>query len=217
MKPLDCDQVFDVLTRGPFPTGDAIDRHVERHLLACHDCRALAEALRPAVELFHEAIDAEDSRDLPGYHGALAPARGGLAQMVAQAIERDTEQPPAPVVMLPAHPWWQELLGHAPLRFAAAAALGAVLALGIWGAEMFATYSAPTGVRPPTLAAASPQPADLRQLAALDLKPVCFTQPASPLAANQLRCCTECHTARQSPAPVASLSLIASSCKSCHH
>ena len=69
---MNCDQVFDILTRGPFPTGTACDTPVEAHLNVCRDCRRLAEALRPALELFQEAIGPEESRDLPGYWCAVA-------------------------------------------------------------------------------------------------------------------------------------------------
>ena len=72
---MNCDQVFDILTRGPFPTGTAIDAGVETHLDACAECRRLAEALRPAIELFQEAIGPEESRDLPGYWCAMATDR----------------------------------------------------------------------------------------------------------------------------------------------
>jgi len=68
---LNCDQVFDVLTRGPFPTGQPEDEAVERHLWACHECRQLAEALRPAVALLHEAMETDESTALPEYQGAL--------------------------------------------------------------------------------------------------------------------------------------------------
>lgn len=66
-----CDQVFDVLTRGPFPTGEASDEAVEQHLRACHDCRQLAEALRPAVSLLHEAVAGDQALNLPEYQGSL--------------------------------------------------------------------------------------------------------------------------------------------------
>ena len=69
---LNCDQVFDVLTRGPFPTGEPDDEAVEQHLRACHECRQLAEALRPAVALLHEVIAADQAIDLPEYQGSLA-------------------------------------------------------------------------------------------------------------------------------------------------
>jgi hypothetical protein len=71
---MDCDQVFMILTRGPFPTGDASDERVEAHLETCADCWRLAEALRPAVEIFQEAVPAAESRDLPGYWGDARPA-----------------------------------------------------------------------------------------------------------------------------------------------
>jgi hypothetical protein len=69
---MNCDQVFDILTRGPFPTGTACDIPVEAHLSECSECHRLAEALRPAIELFQEAVDPEESRDLPGYWCAVA-------------------------------------------------------------------------------------------------------------------------------------------------
>ena len=45
---MDCDQVFMILTRGPFPTGEPWDEQVEAHLESCSECWRLAEALRPA-------------------------------------------------------------------------------------------------------------------------------------------------------------------------
>ena len=46
---MNCDQVFDILTRGPFPTGTACDEPLEAHLDECPECHRLAEALRPAL------------------------------------------------------------------------------------------------------------------------------------------------------------------------
>ena len=69
---IDCDRVFDVLTRGPFPTGGADDAAVEAHLAKCHDCARLAAALRPAIELFEEAVGPDEGHDLPSYWGEVA-------------------------------------------------------------------------------------------------------------------------------------------------
>jgi hypothetical protein len=71
---MDCDQVFVILTRGPFPTGEIWDEDVETHLEHCADCWRLAEALRPALEVFQEAVPPAESRDLPGYWGDARPA-----------------------------------------------------------------------------------------------------------------------------------------------
>lgn len=73
---MDCDGVFEILTRAPFPSGDEHDAAVEAHLCVCHDCRRLADALRPAVGLLHESLAGEDS--LPAYAGRLAELRPGL-------------------------------------------------------------------------------------------------------------------------------------------
>jgi len=66
---ISCDEVFDVLTRGPFPTGQAQDEYVDAHLAVCHECRQLAEALRPAVDLFQESMLENEKQPLPVYLG----------------------------------------------------------------------------------------------------------------------------------------------------
>lgn len=71
---MDCDQVFMILTRGPFPTGNPEDDQVEDHLEVCADCWRLAEALRPADQLYQEAVPPSESGGLPGYWGDARPA-----------------------------------------------------------------------------------------------------------------------------------------------
>jgi hypothetical protein len=66
---IDCESVFERLTRAPFPSGGSHDDDTELHLQVCHDCRSLAEALRPAIGLFHESL--EDDESLPKYNGRL--------------------------------------------------------------------------------------------------------------------------------------------------
>jgi hypothetical protein len=82
---MDCDQVFMVLTRGPFPTGETWDEEVETHLETCADCWRLAEALRPALEVFQEAVPPAESRDLPGYWGDARPASAVMADVTRSA------------------------------------------------------------------------------------------------------------------------------------
>lgn len=71
---MNCDRVFMVLTRGPFPSGDADDHAVEEHLLSCQSCRRVALALQPAIELFEEAASLDEKDDLPTYWGRLISA-----------------------------------------------------------------------------------------------------------------------------------------------
>lgn len=82
---MDCDQVFMILTRGPFPTGEAWDEQVEAHLESCSDCWRLAEALRPALEVFQEAVTPAESRELPGYWGDARPASEVIADIATSA------------------------------------------------------------------------------------------------------------------------------------
>lgn len=84
---MDCDQVFMVLTSGPFPTGDASDVDVEQHLERCPSCWRFAEALRPAHDVFEEAVPASEGRDLPGYWGDAVPARAAFAQVQQTALQ----------------------------------------------------------------------------------------------------------------------------------
>lgn len=82
---MNCDQVFQVLTRGPFPTGMPVDVEVENHLDHCSACWRIAAALRPAHDLFEESIPAHEGRDLPGYWGDATPARRAYAEVQATA------------------------------------------------------------------------------------------------------------------------------------
>lgn len=81
---MDCDQVFMILTRGPFPTGEAWDEQVETHLEKCGSCWQLAEALRPALEVFQEAVPPAEGRDLPGYWGDARPTSTIVAQLTRE-------------------------------------------------------------------------------------------------------------------------------------
>lgn len=100
---MNCDRVFDILTRGPFPSGAPSDERVERHLSQCGSCRRLAAALQPAIELFEEAITPDEGRDLPAYWGDLFLAdqddsglhhgsswRGGTSTRLATRLRRAT-------------------------------------------------------------------------------------------------------------------------------
>lgn len=72
-----CDEVFDTLTRAPFPSGDSqSDDAIRRHVACCHDCRQLAEALRPATTALAHSLPEEEettSREtkLPCFTGSL--------------------------------------------------------------------------------------------------------------------------------------------------
>jgi hypothetical protein len=89
---MDCDRVFVILTRGPFPTGHPSDELVESHLEECGDCWRLAEALRPALEMFQEAVPPAESRDLPGYWGDARPASTVVASLT-QPMKRSAPSP----------------------------------------------------------------------------------------------------------------------------
>lgn len=131
---MNCDQVFDILTRGPFPTGDRSDRAVELHLAVCPECQRLANALRPAIELFQEALTGDEGRELPGYWGGMIDeaeerySTGPLAQVTRHlpvALHRRIDR---------GRRWVSTKTGGNGLRFVAAMLIGVALGAVVWTA-----------------------------------------------------------------------------------
>lgn len=183
---LDCDDVFERLTRGPFPSGDPDDGAVEAHLRVCHECRELAEALRPAVKLLHEAYaDAgQQESALPVYQGNVSlPASSPARQLASSSWSG-----------------WQ---------FLAATLLGIAIgafALGSRIANQEQTVRSP----------ANPAASGLAILASLKLNDVCLPSSMALAANQRLRCCTDCHSstaAHRKDVDVARLQL---ACVACH-
>lgn len=227
---MNCDQVFDVLTRGPFPTGDPCDASVEAHLNECAECRRLAEALRPALELFQEAVDPEESRDLPGYWCAASDAQRAS---VSYAPELESPKRLSRVGV-------SGVLASRPTariawRMAAMLMLGVslgMLASARWllDGSMWSGFGSDASVAP--LAPRKEQPrlaiAERMKLAALPA--ACFGGKPSddspgghrgnPLLADvalaDLSCCSGCHNAGSDAVPRGATAEVAQSCQLCH-
>ena len=101
----------------------ACDAPVEAHLSVCAECRRLAEALRPAVELFQEAVDPEESRDLPGYWCAVTADSPQPAVSYAREVESTAAEPR----LLPHTRVDQQWTALAAWRMAAMLAVGIAL------------------------------------------------------------------------------------------
>jgi hypothetical protein len=241
---LNCDQVFEVLTRGPFPSGDPQDEAVERHLRACHECRRLAEALRPAVALMHEAVSSEEAEQLPEYQGSLPWQRRPGRRMFATAHLAISPNPPAVVRnSVPAEKLGQPRRPQmvSAIRMIAASLIVAALGL-LFGGSVF---SPSTGTRSEpvvkaelprgpgrSLADGVPSAQGLITLASLKLPTTCLPAAHRPISAEEarqiadamssgtlsgLRCCTECHHAGITRPAAANLVLAAQqSCQACH-
>ncbi len=230
---MNCDQVFDILTRGPFPTGSACDADVEAHLGECAECHRLAEALRPAIELFQEAIGPEESRDLPGYWSAVATDRTPPVVSFVPKVEPllsmpEGWNPPA------AKPHWSALSAW---QITAVLALGVTLGLLINSRGAFDGGTAPPA-RPQGAAASLPPPANdfVLQLtpaekAELAVRPAACTNhrpsngPRNAPRGDRLladadlqlnHCCTECHTSHSDVVPSAATAHVAQHCHVCH-
>lgn len=188
---LSCDDVFERLTRGPFPTCEPEDTAVEAHLAGCHDCRSLAEALRPAVRLFADVRVAElqPAGDLPVYWGSAATLATPPASAPVQTRPKETETS-----------WGWQLV--------AAALLGVVLGAGAAGGWFIRPTSRSANGLPPEQRFAS--------LQSLPLHEACLRHEKHPNGATGVRCCTLCHHARagqKAPTEIRTLQL---ACALCH-
>ena len=212
---MNCDDVFNVLTRGPFPSGEASDSAVEAHLAACHDCRQLAEALRPAVALFEEAMGVEEARVLPGYWGELPAGGRGRAAAIATS--------PSPAIAAPAQhqgSWRCER---------ASWCIAVVLLLGVCvtGTAIGFALAGKLPQQQYTIAAACLKPAandvaasnihrtpHLHALGGTGVSPVSLSAVEIK---TRLQCCTDCHAVdrRQSLAKPAMAHLLLT-CNLCH-
>ena len=213
---MNCDQVFDVLTRGPFPTGDAGDAAVERHLAACHECRELAVALAPGVELFHEAL-AFESYGLPGYRGVYSHTGStGLAAAVEAAL---ADEAPTPAAALAHSP-----VSAGPWGVVAALSIGAIVGALLMG--LIWQGPRPLAADPANQSAGEPrfQPSDSgRQwLVSLALPGACLPTQAATLPLNRhgemrYACCLDCHGASERRPPLEAQAALDRSCHVCHN
>jgi len=232
-----CDEVFDILTRGPFPSGSESDPAVEHHLRCCHDCRQLAEALRPAVALFHECLSDEEVRSLPEYHGDVQP----LASAHARRLPREITE-----IRLPPEVVARDRRPHAERRsmlvqgFVAIMLSAAIILLAVsFGNSLRGLrHHSPLGPGHWETTNASPlsSPEKSRILLALKLPAACWTktdftlkgaggieqQLALALDRYEVACCTECHAVKGSSAGAIRLpseqqiATLQKSCLVCH-
>lgn len=208
-----CDEVFDILTRGPFPSGQESDPAVEHHLRCCHDCRQLAEALRPAVEMFHECMSAEEVAELPEYHGEVTP----LTQPFARRLPRSIDEVKLPPEITPRHDHVMAQRWIMLLQGSVAATLTAAVVLLVlsFGSSLRGLKPDSTIPSNPQFATATSYPDAARQLLALKLPAACWLDQGFPrlndntpvaqqlalaLEHHEIDCCTRCHAQAKSPA-----------------
>lgn len=218
-----CDDVFDVLTRGPFPTGQhEVDWPLERHLTVCHSCRELAEALRPATEMLADSQTASPPQqpDWPVYLAEIASPAQRSGGDSGQAKRHDSS-------------WSRHVTWGVALSF------GWMLVLGVTWLAAPAADSGGKRVLPPPLLVESPEPQAALpgagivetscSLAAVDGFHAVGQQRPEPhgnlLAHNftSQACCSQCHHPGQNAeagktAAIAQAQIVAlvSRCVLCH-
>lgn len=195
-----CDDVFDVLTREPFPSGGAEDEFVESHLAVCHECRQLAEAFRPAVSLFHESMSAGIDDQLPMYRGRLQPIIDTL------------QQPPRAAARPARHAFTMIVLVIAASITLVGSAVIATLAVN-QRASGSSTVASNVQLH---------QHRDYTLLAALEIPPVCRSttkaKATNLVAAADIACCTKCHNAgSQVESTEKAILKSSAACAACHH
>jgi hypothetical protein len=132
---MNCDHVFDILTRGPFPSGAASDVAVQRHLSACPACRRLAEALKPALDLIHESVPPEESWGLPGYWEEMPQ---GAQTVSVRSRKRLAVRKARPAAERRTARWWMNPRARA---YALLAVVGVLFAVAIFAVESKAPFA----------------------------------------------------------------------------
>lgn len=210
---MDCDRVFAVLTRGPFPTGCEEDRAVEAHLAACRSCRRLAEALRPSGSDDSEPVAPEESATLPCY-GSAGRRGAALPLRRRNCSSRSSDWVRVNWGALDAQAQ-QRRLARLTLALLVGVAVGLLLH-SLVDSDRRANRSAPS----PAAQAVS-SPAQSAVLLSARLSQACWgespTSPRGAAAARTLACCTSCHRKSQRrELSLAGLGVVARSCQACH-
>lgn len=234
---MNCDQVFNILTRGPFPSGDSTDSAVEIHLSLCADCRHFADALRPDASTDLESLIPEESRGLPYYWGLAALPGGEQTGPVTATEDRRLPRRRRKPSFFERHEPLAHLSGW---QLAFAVLMGALLGTLL----RLVGYADIGGASKPELAAISSsdsalnnfdarRPAmsltEMRLAEQLGYTPDCcknqisryeshdFSDRYSAMNDQRMACCTKCHTAS---APRTSLRdatpTLIRSCQVCH-
>jgi hypothetical protein len=232
---MNCEEVFVILTRGPFPSGARSDAAVEAHLQVCPDCQRLAAALRPNDRGLQETIESEDTRALPGYWGNLLGSSSDLAISLTDTVG----YPRAQRIGLATRQQLSRAKNLNIGQFAAAVALGIVLAAAL---RTLVTVHAPlpgggdpgigmliqepAGLEPSHRAPVLSVPANFNSdfcpgkiQIPLDPLPLAEKSPmplGDSLAGRSRQCCTQCHHSHGTPISSAAMLSFQQRCIECH-
>jgi hypothetical protein len=192
----------------------------------------LADALRPALELFQEAVGPEESRDLPGYWCAVATDRAQPLVSYAKGLEPRRGSPRS----------WQPRSTGGNFSALSAWGLAAALALGVtlgsllnglWSFDGFSVVpprQRDTAVASPPTDNNKPRPTIAEHKMLAGLPAACFGHQPSPALRNtegnhevlrtadlsNLDCCTECHNANSDSVSSFATVSVSQSCQICH-
>jgi hypothetical protein len=208
-----CDDAFDILTAGAFPSGAATDAAVERHLESCHECRRFAEALQPNLS---------DDRgfDLPCYQGKFAQAANeastiDLSNQIQKIILNENAQRDCDAnVSRQPRRWLSARLAAA---CCIACLLGAAAALGGPGLArgLAKNYRSQEGLASPPIQMAF-RGVSCDGDAVPSLKEGDIVLPVS-LRESKEACCLTCHGGSPSKqSSRATIGLVVMSCQKCH-
>ncbi|MFN0018490.1 MAG: hypothetical protein ACKVP0_09540 [Pirellulaceae bacterium] len=202
---LNCDAVFDALTSGC--DADRDDEALREHLDCCAECRHLAEAMEPAVDVFEDESRAAERHSA----SAVSLANKVFARMDSERSSVLAETHRLCFLYLSAHAWSQ--LG---------AAAAVLLALGglYWATsprEDSAELAALPAFTSPLARPTEPTEHGLLHLASLQLPSICLTPTAvSQDAAAVIQCCTRCHRSGEMLPAVRLVAFSQQSCVACH-
>jgi hypothetical protein len=207
-REMTCDQSFECLSSPRATSGAAADQ-LARHLAVCDDCRRLALALGPAVDLLRDDAGRLALVDSPG-HAAPAQLAARLKEppRIEQVGEKGAAIPSTPPST---SPHGVASLVLRPGSFIAALAAGVLLTALFFGAPPGDPSTSGPGASAPE-----------RLVNSLGMVAACFDHQGSPARAD-VACCTRCHAAGESAvvragsaAAQSALPSLLASCQVCH-
>lgn len=201
-----CDDVFEVLTAGPFPAGSNSDTAIHEHLASCTECKQLAEALKPACNLLRESLPTAEKQWLPVYLEAEEQAMVRSSKTVMRTIRPADELTSSRLHQVPRDPrrW--------PNRILATLCVALILMLLISGAAPWSSTSSAT----------SP---NWQALESMSLSKQCYSEQPSASSVvetssgttRQYLCCTNCHNNTPQGNHAAHAASLLASCGTCHN
>lgn len=181
-----CDEVFELLTAAPIRTDSEEAEAIREHNKTCDSCRQLADALRPACHLIHEAMPRDSQTGLPAFE-----VDDSIVTEVMSQLEG-----------LPSHKLDQNKKFSPTMTFVVG--LAAMLTIMLLWRSLPAESS--------RVASASVSLSEMN----LPTTCLHVQSKTTDIDITKTVCCTECHSSKDQTQSIGDMSLLIAACTNCH-